>query len=362
MDEKDRQTLNDNLSKLSVNCNFDYVLGCLENLFTERQLQMYRSESFMKKTEELKCQSLFEDIQTRGPNAFKDLLQCFKNTGHLTQYMILTGFHSGKTDTESRDEQEKVKKSRTIQRPSQSVYKMTSDPRGYFIFINNIKFQKLDERKGAHLDRAFGNLLIDMGYVGTYHQNQTKKDMRRLLKEFAAKEDLSTVDSLIVAISSHGKVNDSMELMICSSDDLDESDPILVNEVISLFDCCKLPQGQPKIFCINACRDDKDGRTEIIHRRNMWLDTFFLAPCFEGTTANRFEEYGSWLFMALIEVFKEHACDKDLDQMKNLINDKFEEYYHHSHKIQTLSFYKYGVSKRLFFNPGLYDQGAAAAS
>lgn len=79
--------------------------------------------------------------------------------------------------------------------------------------------------------------------------------MWRLLKEFAAREDLSKVDSLIVAISSHGKVTKSKELMIYSSDDRDdESDPILVNEVISLFDKCRLPQGQPKIFCINACR------------------------------------------------------------------------------------------------------------
>lgn len=364
MDANDRQALNDNLSKLSENCNFDNLLVYLENQFTDRQLQIYRSESFLEKTEEVKCRQLFEDIQTRGPNAFKTLLQCLKDTGHHTQYRILSGIHSGKVSNDTiHEQQEIVKKSKTIHGPSQSVYKMTSDPRGYFIFINNIKFQRNDERVGANFDEAFANVLSDMGYVGKYHTNQTKKDMRHLLKEFAAQEELSKVDSIIVAISSHGNLTQSKELMIWSSDDMDESDPILVHEVISLFDDCKLPKGQPKIFCINACRDDDTyRRTEIVQKRNMWVDTFYLAPCFEGTKANRFADYGSWLFQALIEVFKTHACDKDLDQLKNLVNDKFEEYYNSSHKVQTLSYYKYGVSKRLFFNPGVHDQGARNSS
>lgn len=108
--------------------------------------------------------------------------------------------------------------------------------------------------------------------------------MWHLLTEFAAREDFSEVDSLIVAISSHGQVTPSKEMMIFSSDDLDESDPILVHDVISLFDNCKLPHGQPKIFCINACRDDANasGRIEVVHKQNTWRDTFFLAPCFEG--------------------------------------------------------------------------------
>lgn len=48
-----------------------------------------QSEEFNMKAEELKCQELFKDIQTRGPHAFKILLECFKNTGHLRHYDIL---------------------------------------------------------------------------------------------------------------------------------------------------------------------------------------------------------------------------------------------------------------------------------
>ena len=45
MDANDRQALNDNLSKLSENCNFDNLLVYLENQFTDRQLQIYRVSS-----------------------------------------------------------------------------------------------------------------------------------------------------------------------------------------------------------------------------------------------------------------------------------------------------------------------------
>lgn len=55
------------------------------------------------------------------------------------------------------------------------VYKMTSDPRGYFIFINNIEFEINEPRLGAECDEEFTKVLLDMGYEGTYHINQTKK-------------------------------------------------------------------------------------------------------------------------------------------------------------------------------------------
>lgn len=77
----------------------------------------------MNKTEELKCQRLFKDIQTRGPNAFKNLLQCLKDTGHLIQYEILSRGRGKVAEKASHGEdgQIAVKKSVTFHGPSQSV-------------------------------------------------------------------------------------------------------------------------------------------------------------------------------------------------------------------------------------------------
>lgn len=52
---------------------------------------------------------------------------------------------------------------------------MTSNPRGYYIFINNIDFQKRSKRYGAENDKAFENVLLDMGYLGNYFENKSKK-------------------------------------------------------------------------------------------------------------------------------------------------------------------------------------------
>lgn len=80
--------------------------------------------------------------------------------------------------------------------------------------------------------------------------------MRDLLINFSMKDEFAQVDSCIVAISSHGSLTASKELAINGCDDVDQSNPLLCNEVISYFnsDECKLRAGQPKVFIIQACR------------------------------------------------------------------------------------------------------------
>lgn len=50
---------------------------------------------------------------------------------------------------------------------------MTSYPKGYYIFINNMKFRMGEERTGAEQDQKFQEVLEDMGFKGEYHTNKT---------------------------------------------------------------------------------------------------------------------------------------------------------------------------------------------
>ncbi|KAK3930452.1 Caspase-2 [Frankliniella fusca] len=376
MEESHRQLIKDNINVLVENCNADNMIEFLKyrNIFTERELHTYASVSFRRKPEEERCRQIFTDIQTRGPNAFSVLLECLHATKQDTQYKLL---RQGRVAVPSLQYDINVKKSQSFPQ-NQNVYRMKSYPKGYFIFINNIKFETAEERIGAEKDVIFLEVLRDMGFSGDdCHFNKTVEEMWDLLKKFACREDLAEVDSCVVLISSHGNIHTSdssdrniheHNLYIDGVNDITRQKPLFCNDIIELFnsDSCKLQRGCPKIFIFQACRGERSvyrgaiGGPELVNLKQshpIWRDTFLLAPSMEGFKANRDLVTGSWLFMALTQVFPDHAHNKDLETMKDLINKQFDRYAEETKYAyqQTLSYYEYGVSKKLYFNPGLYD-------
>lgn len=365
MEEKDRKALKDNLDTLSKNCTFCNIFLFLKdrNVFTARQIQHYESDNFRTKGEDIKCQQLFTDIQTRGPKAFDILLECLQKTGHVSQFNMLLGHRRGRVDNLPIQHNVHVRKSKAFPQ-SPNVYKMSSYPRGYYILINNIDFTVNDRRDGAENDKEFADILFDMGYHefrDGYYQNQTKEEMRKLLQDFSKYDALAKVDSCVVAISSHGHIVD-FHHVVDGTNDQDLTNLLLCDEIISLFNSkeCKLRPGCPKIFIIQACRGkcvlyggEKRGNPLTVKQTyHQWQDTFFLAPTVEGYAANRDPNGGSWLFMALKDVFKNHAHDQDLKSMAKLLGDKFDEYYQATRFQQSLCYNEYNVNKKLFFNPG----------
>lgn len=378
MDENHRQMIKDNIDKLSEECNFSNILEFLKyrNIFTKRELLNYASPNFQQKPEEERCRQIFTDIQTRGPTAFKVLLECLQATGHAKQHLLLK---PGRVAVLPQNDSIAIKKSKSFPR-NQDVYKMKSYPKGLFIFINNIKFERAVERDGAEKDEEFIDILREMGFSGdNAHNNKTVQEMWDLLLRFSSQETLAKVDSCIVLISSHGDILETRsrdrniterELYIDGVDDITSQNAgnhLLCKDIIALFnsDQCKLRKGCPKIFILQACRGPRSvhrGKADGPISKHLkqthpnWRDTFLLAPSMEGFKANRDPERGSWLFMALKEVFPEHAYNKDLETMKNLMNKCFDEYARKSSDElqQTLSYYEYGVSKKLYFSPGLH--------
>lgn len=129
-------------------------------------------------------------------------------------------------------------------------YKMTSQPRGLCLIINNINFEDdiFPTRKGSDEDaNRFDHIFKQLGFETIMTRNLTAEQMRSKFTELSAacKQEH---DALFVFILSHGS-----EHGIYGTDGLEV---YLESEIISCFDNrnCKTMIGKPKVFVIQACR------------------------------------------------------------------------------------------------------------
>lgn len=140
-----------------------------------------------------------------------------------------------------------------IHRPTDEVYRMTSQPRGPCLIINNVDFEAdiFPQRKGSDEDaRRFDDIFQQLGFQVIMYRNQTAEQMRKLFKDLA-KQCRTEHDALFVFILSHGS-----EHGIFGSDGIEVC---LESEIISNFDNrnCEAMVGKPKVFVLQACRGSK---------------------------------------------------------------------------------------------------------
>lgn len=136
---------------------------------------------------------------------------------------------------------------------TQDCYKMTSNPRGPCLIINNIDFEGdiFPTRKGSDQDaQRFDTIFKQLGFKVIMTRNQTADQMRQTFKQVARK-CRPEHDSLFVFIFSHGS-----EHGIYGTDGMEVD---LENEIFACFDNhnCKAMIGKPKVFVIQACRGRK---------------------------------------------------------------------------------------------------------
>ncbi|KAM9736544.1 caspase-8 isoform 1-T3 [Dama dama] len=142
---------------------------------------------------------------------------------------------------------------------SDTVYRMTSKPRGYCLIINNYDFsiarrkvpelQKLKDRSGTHFDaEALDKTFRELHFEIVHYRDQTAKEIHKAL-EFYQKKDHRNRDCFICCILSHGNRG-----IIYGTDG--QEAPIY--ELTSYFTGLKCPSlvGKPKIFFIQACQGD----------------------------------------------------------------------------------------------------------
>ncbi|KAF6024249.1 hypothetical protein EB796_017436 [Bugula neritina] len=260
-----------------------------------------------------------------------------------------------------------------------SMYKMTSDPRGYCIIINNRYFSgHLKERLGTDVDRD--NLYVlfsQLGYKICIQENLTGMEMLLTLRDFAQLPHHKSVDSCVVILLTHG-----LDGQVYGSD----AKLINLSEVLNFFDgnVCPGLQGKPKFFLVQACRGESfdlgfdmpdNGETDMsaagpasqviaqVHQQaSQDLDSmskklpsgsdFLIAyATVPGFVSWRNSEQGSWFIQAMCEVFLNRYKYEDALNMLVEVNNKVATIYESATKHKQMPSPVVLLRKKLYFLP-----------
>lgn len=138
------------------------------------------------------------------------------------------------------------------------VYSMKCKPHGWCLIVNNVDFEHLIRRGGSDLDaQKLQDLFTQLQYKVKMVRNQTSKQLKETLLQFAKLDDHRAADSMVVCLLSHG-----LEGQIYGVDGVLVSIP----DLLALFNgyVAKDLVGKPKLFFIQACRgSDFDHGTDM---------------------------------------------------------------------------------------------------
>uniref|UniRef100_UPI0035902408 caspase-9 isoform X2 n=1 Tax=Myxine glutinosa TaxID=7769 RepID=UPI0035902408 len=358
---------------------FDHLVTA--RIFTDDQVEDIKQQG----TRRAQASKLLQELERRGPQAFPALVSALVETkqqhlADLLQPSLRPGQPLPKTKFDVNH-----KTSGTGVHDFSDKYKMTADPRGDCLIINNEKFQDGNNRPGSSIDtdnlRNFfsTNLLFSV----IVREDLTAKEIMNELNELAAK-DHGKADCCVVFIMSHGK-------------------EVRVESLIAPFigDRCRSLTEKPKLFFIQACGGDKkdvgvavkedatdgrpvtfsddddntsgnvdmveivDGKGELQVDASIYMeeedetdavpivpqmaDLLLAYSTTPGYVSFRQKEEGSWYVQALLGVLKSDAHKEDLLSMLTKVNDKLSADYQHG-LYKQIGSSSMTLRKKLFFH------------
>nr|XP_038021582.1 caspase-1 isoform X2 [Anas platyrhynchos] len=167
------------------------------------------------------------------------------------------------------------------------------------LLICNTEFEHLSQREGAEVDvKEMTKLLEGLGYRVDLHENLTSQEMAVVMKDFAGHEDHLTSDSTFLVFMSHGR-----RTGLCGTKSRDETTDILsLDTIYENFNNkhCKALIGKPKVVIIQSCRGDT------VSWRNPVRGTIFI--------------------QRLVEQFRNHAFNSDLQELFRKVQRSFEDF------------------------------------
>ncbi|XP_052760721.1 caspase-3-like [Mya arenaria] len=225
-------------------------------------------------------------------------------------------------------------------------YRMVSDPRGLLLIINNKKFTgDLETRDGTDVDRDnLKELFLKLGFGVEIRENLKAMEIIANLNYLSKHSQLKDVDSLAVAILTHG------------SDDLVfgvDCVQINVYDIYNIFtaDNCPALRNKPKFFIVNACRGDSEDKGSLGHSniskcaasvdvrpmaeegsvcRIPNMQDFLIAySTIPRHVSWRHKHDGSFFIQGFVKVFSENANSVDVLRMLVKVNNsvsKIDEY------------------------------------
>ena len=234
------------------------------------------------------------------------------------------------------------------------VYPMNCKPHGWCLIVNNVDFETLRRRGGSDLDaKQLSELFTQLHYKVKVVRNQTGKQLKDTLFQFAKMSDHKAADSMVLCLLSHG-----LEGQIYGVDGVLVSIP----DLLALFNgyMAKDLIGKPKLFFIQACRgSDYDHGTDVTdggHSANVKTEYHvtrstneLLAAAFPNDKPETVDEpetipaeadmlvaystvpgyvswshlqKGSWFVQAMVDVFSAYAKTEDVVSMLVRVNGK----------------------------------------
>nr|XP_027301817.2 caspase-1 isoform X1 [Anas platyrhynchos] len=218
------------------------------------------------------------------------------------------------------------------------------------LLICNTEFEHLSQREGAEVDvKEMTKLLEGLGYRVDLHENLTSQEMAVVMKDFAGHEDHLTSDSTFLVFMSHGR-----RTGLCGTKSRDETTDILsLDTIYENFNNkhCKALIGKPKVVIIQSCRGDKRGsvlvsdsaisempalssdsmntvKLECKEMRLIHLESDFatLYSSTPDTVSWRNPVRGTIFIQRLVEQFRNHAFNSDLQELFRKVQRSFEDF------------------------------------
>lgn len=133
------------------------------------------------------------------------------------------------------------------------VYKTRSKHRGIAFIVNNIKFDRDEERKGAHVDgKNLKDIFQQCGMKVIYFENLKAAEIKNELEKHAENKELKLYDVTVFVFMSHGYEDVYRQSILKGTDE----EPVEESWIVEQFSNrkCAALRNKPKIFLFQTCR------------------------------------------------------------------------------------------------------------
>ncbi|XP_064625391.1 caspase-8-like [Lineus longissimus] len=202
-------------------------------------------------------------------------------------------------------------------------YKMTADPRGLCLIINNMKFreEKLRERIASDRDReSLEGIFKKLKFKIQSEQDLTSQEIMDVVKKAAYGNDHSLYDCFVCCILSHGA-----EGIVYGTDVI----PVNIRKITEHFtgQNCPTLNGKPKLFFIEACQgnrkdvgvraDGTNSETRMSPTEADFLMGYATPP---GYAAYLDKETGSFYIQKLVDTLEKYSDREDITSIMVMVN------------------------------------------
>jgi len=391
MEKRHIRKIEDNISFLVKDVDYERLKPELlkHKLFPVRHLESIEERSNTKL-------ELFLAVQRRGPTAFRRLVASLKFSGHDEAVQVLVENEESLlfdscgnsdhfmeqsidlTDSPIQANQIVIEPASVLREGDGMTYKMTSNPRGMALIIDNEDFENLPPRRGSHIDAdCLTKLYQQLGFWVVKKKNLRKLSLEFELFSFATDTVHQQLDMAIVTSSLMERTGISFAQM---------GKKISIEDILSKFNNKDAPplKGKPKYFIFQACRGLKidpgvetDGPDDIKMGENLedqqyasyrlpssqdivslvrdpsYEDMFVSYATIPTYVAYRNNLKGSWFIQCLCKVFMKYSCEEDLVTLLQRVSQELKVYCTTKGEKQMNETLLRGVCKKLYFNPGL---------